>query len=150
MRIFYSKEALPRGRCRGLEAVGGLVSPGAELLKRLLLVLGSQARRSAEGRTGNDERPGNSGTEGSGTEEGGRGAPGSDTEERHFFSEGEEECAFRSQQLLFFSDCATEDKTGPEARKRKKRAWDWVTQGEGHGLASSEEVEWRVVCGFGA
>lgn len=131
--------------------MGGLVSPGAELLERLLLVLRSQARRSAEGRTGNDERPGNSGTEGGGTEEGGRGAPGSDTEERHFFFFGGEGVCFPGTTAsLFFSGCATEGKTGPEARKRKKRAWDWVTQGEGHGLASSEEVEWRVVCGFGA
>lgn len=128
--------------------MGGLVSPGAELLERLLVVLGSQARRSAEGRTGNDEGPGNSGTEGGGTEEGGRGAPGSDTEERHFFSEGRK--SVLSGYSSFFFVCATEGKTGPEARKRKKWAWDWVTQGEGHGLASSEEVEWRVVCGFGA
>lgn len=72
----------------GLSIGGGRsLSPGAELLEGLLLVLGPQAGRGAEGRTGDGEDgPGGGGAEGGSTEEGGssRGAAGGDTEERHF------------------------------------------------------------------
>lgn len=51
-------------------------------------MLGPQAGRGAEGRTGDDERPGGGGAEGGTEEGGGRGAADDDTEERHFFRIG--------------------------------------------------------------
>lgn len=73
----------PRLAGRGGE---GLCSPGAELLERLLLVLGAHARRGAEAGAGDDEGTDGGGPEGGGAEEGGRSrrAPSGDTEERHF------------------------------------------------------------------
>lgn len=110
------------------EGRGG-VSPSAELLERLLLVLASQARRGAEGRTSDSQRSdGGSRPDGGGTEEGGRGAPGGDTEERHFFLS----CFFITR---WIGSSRFRKQTGEQKKEKDLKIERWenclvVTQGE--------------------